>query len=127
MKRKFTSLVGYLVGCFCILQLSANAAQIQFFLNGKESVRHFGISLPSSKNHSAHFTALQIAISATNDDFQPEFSREDQSGTFFTSSLVIVGQCQLSTLRLKTQRQHSLKRSVPPLFVLHHSWKSYIV
>lgn len=122
MKKRFNQLIGYLVAGFCILQISANGAQLQLIIRGEKTATHKGITAPLPKKNLPFTAALGLAV-AVSDEENESFSEIGKApiDASFTSesdhSLCI-------NIRIKSQRINALEQHQPPLFILYHCWKS---
>ncbi|NDF99049.1 MAG: hypothetical protein EB101_09030 [Chitinophagia bacterium] len=124
MKKHFTRIVAYLVACFCIIQFSANGAQIKFFLTEKEPFSKPVIKIPISNNNTPVASILESAIEVTDEEQETCIQQDHYHDNSLLKNATQSGHCQYVKTRIKSQEFTVLDHSQPPLFILYHSWKS---
>lgn len=124
MKKHFYHVVSYLIGCFCILQLSANQAQFQLFLAGHNTTHPQGITLPQSKEDQRLPFDLGIAMELTDEDHDNGLQRSHDNFPVAGQTGDEWGHTRVVKTRIRSQRIIAAKRLNIPLFILFHTWKS---
>lgn len=126
MNKHFSLLLSYLIGCFCILQLSANASQLNYLLCGNNCVPFQSVSLPSSKSH--HQTPFNLGIAM-------EVTEEEEKGTktsqldykpdcFFESSVIESNLATSVKTCIKLFRSDAINSNFIPLYVLFKRFRN---
>jgi hypothetical protein len=126
MKKHFTRIVGCLVVCFCLIQVSANGAQIKIFSKENEVFSQPRITTPISNNRESATFILGFAIGVAGEEQETDIQRDHYPNYSHIQEATLFDYCQCVKIRIKSQEFTFLDQFRPAIFILYHCWKSYL-